>query len=308
MNFTIEQSIVIAAPMERVKPLLTELEKWPSWSPWLCLEPGTKPSFTNQSETMHWKGSVIGEGSLAIVRKDAQSIYFDLDFLSPFKSQAKTELHWSKDGENTRVRWVMHGNLPWFLFFMIGMMKGMIRMDYRRGLQRLKSIAEHNTIPSQMSWHGDPQSQSQFHFVGLAIRNVDFASIDQQVAPVFNQICEQLPTPPSSAIVCFNDKTNLSKDTTCLSLGVAYYGEVPALPAGNWVQKNVPNHYSVQVKHKGPYTFIGDAWSMLMMTARAKKHKANKLVPCYEKYVVCAANNVESSNYETEIHFPVKRQ
>jgi len=50
------------------------------------------------------------------------------------------------DGDQTKVTWTMNGCVPIFLFFMIGMMKAWIGMDYERGLMMLKELAEKGKV------------------------------------------------------------------------------------------------------------------------------------------------------------------
>jgi len=306
MKFNVERKITINTQQDQLKPLITDLTNWPKWSPWLCLEPGCEPGYSNNNQTMSWKGDVIGEGSLSIDRIETQSIHFNLNFIAPFKSTAKTAFYWAESGEQTEVKWVMDSSLPIFLFFLIPMMKGLITMDYRRGLRRLKAIAEVGNVDCELDWQGDTKAQPAFHFVGLSMKDVAFDNIDSAIGPLFEEVVESLPQRKNSALVCLDDGAKLSKDTMSLSIGMAYYDEAPELPPGNWVTREIPAHNSVKVAHKGPYDFLGDAWAMLMMTTRAKKMKAHKKVPAYEKYIVCSAHTDDASQFETEIHFPVK--
>ncbi len=93
--------------------------------------------------TYHWSGTVTGEGEL--VHKDLQPgrlIQDDLNFIKPFKSFAKTAFVLKPDRDGTQVTWNMDSSLPWFLFWMIPMMKTFIGMDYQRGLSMLKDLIE----------------------------------------------------------------------------------------------------------------------------------------------------------------------
>ncbi|MEZ6097042.1 MAG: hypothetical protein R3C03_22940 [Pirellulaceae bacterium] len=73
----------------------------------------------------------------------------ELRFLKPFKSICETSFELEPVSNGTRVTWNMDGAMPWFMFWMIPMMKTFIGMDYRRGLLMIKDLIETGSIPSQ---------------------------------------------------------------------------------------------------------------------------------------------------------------
>lgn len=306
MKYQVQETTVINAPLDKVTPLICNLSHWPKWSPWLCLETAASCSFEDDNQTMRWCGKVIGEGSLSIHRSSNESFHVDLEFIKPFKSKASACLSWVSDGEQATVTWVMNGNMPWFLFFMVPMIKGLVRMDYRRGLARLKAVSETGSVDCKLHLHKQKDRQQGFTFVGVKHNNVPMTGVDNVIGPSFTAIKDTLPATENSCYICFCDKADIGGDSFDLSIGIAYYGTTPALPEGNWDQRDIPNHSSIHVKHQGPYDHIADAWAMLVMSARALKLKPLKTVPDYEKYIVSPADSDSPSAYKTEVHYPVK--
>jgi len=75
----------------------------------------------------------------------------DLQFLKPFKSQAEVALVLNPVSQDTTdITWTMDTSLPFFLFFMTGMMKSMIGMDFERGLKMLKAYCEEGEVNSSI--------------------------------------------------------------------------------------------------------------------------------------------------------------
>ena len=54
------------------------------------------------------------------------SIEYRLSFLKPWKSVNETRFHLTEQGSGTKVTWSMQGSLPFFMFFLKGMMTGWV--------------------------------------------------------------------------------------------------------------------------------------------------------------------------------------
>ena len=87
--FRIERSILIAAPAERIQPLIADFRSWRNWSPWENKDPGMSRTLSGAEAGVGaayaWEGNKdIGAGRMEILESSPQRILIKLDFLRPF--------------------------------------------------------------------------------------------------------------------------------------------------------------------------------------------------------------------------------
>ena len=152
-KYQIDKSIVIQSDPERIYDVVADYNTWTTWSPWLIAEPMAKVTVTDDSSSIGsryaWLGDITGQGELEHKQlKPAELVEDELRFIKPFKTICKTAFHLKREGSGTRLSWTMDASLPWFLFWMVPMMKTLIGMDYQRGLTMLKDLIETGNIPA----------------------------------------------------------------------------------------------------------------------------------------------------------------
>jgi hypothetical protein len=63
-TFTIQRSIAIAAPMEKIYPFISDLHNWPLWAPQDNEDPSMQRTFSGasagQGASSHWTGKGSG--------------------------------------------------------------------------------------------------------------------------------------------------------------------------------------------------------------------------------------------------------
>lgn len=146
-TFENARSIEIAAPADRVRPLVDDFRQWVKWSPWEELDADLARTYGGAEEGVGarygWSGKKAGEGTMAITSSTPERIAIDLDFIKPFKAANKVVFVFEPVGESTRVTWTMSGERGLVLAVMGKLFfDGMIRKDFDRGLQKLKAAAE----------------------------------------------------------------------------------------------------------------------------------------------------------------------
>ena len=151
-RFTVQRSIVIAAPAERIYALIADFhaQGWGSWSPWEGIDPNLQRHYTGAESGLgavyNWEGdNKVGSGRMEIVRAvSPQRIDIKLDFYKPMKNSTLTEFTIDPDGAGQRVTWRMSGPVPYFaraLHLLFNMDK-MIGGQFDQGLQTLKTQVE----------------------------------------------------------------------------------------------------------------------------------------------------------------------
>lgn len=148
--FRVERSTVIAAPPEKIFPLINDLHQWVAWSPWEKLDPALKREYSGsasgQGAAYAWEGNnKVGAGSMTITDSlPAVRIAMDLHFIKPFEASNTAEFTLTPVDNGTRVSWRMEGPNPYIakvmqVFFSVDTLVG---KDFENGLANLKRVAE----------------------------------------------------------------------------------------------------------------------------------------------------------------------
>ena len=81
--------------------------------------------------------------------------------------------------------------------------------------------------------------------------------------------------------------------------------EIPSdLPAG-FISGEIPATKAHSVKHTGPYTYVGNAWSAQYARRRAKKFKSNRRIHPMEIYLN-SPMDTDPKELQSEILMPIK--
>ncbi|MBU2641624.1 MAG: SRPBCC family protein [Gammaproteobacteria bacterium] len=149
-DFRVERSVVVAAPAEKIFPLIDTLQNWRAWSPYERKDPAMQRTYAGPASGIGaayaWKGNKeVGEGRMEIVESTPPSkVRFKLDFAVPFEAHNEAVFALEPVAGSTRVGWTMTGASP-FMFKLMGLfvnMDEMIGRDFETGLAALKTQAE----------------------------------------------------------------------------------------------------------------------------------------------------------------------
>lgn len=146
----IERSIEIAAPADRIFPLINDFRRWGEWSPYEKKDPDMRRTFggaeNGKGARYAWEGdSSIGSGNMEITQSvPNERIAIDLHFTSPMEANNVAEFTMRPNGQRTQVTWVMQG--PMNLFGKVASvfmdMDKMVGDDFAAGLRNMKALAE----------------------------------------------------------------------------------------------------------------------------------------------------------------------
>jgi uncharacterized protein YndB with AHSA1/START domain len=149
-SFTVERTIEIDAPPERVFDAIVDFHRWLDWSPWEGLDPNLNRTYTGPESGVgavyEWSGTrKVGAGRMEIVDATSPtSVGIKLDFLKPFKSHSQTRFTLTPGGGTTIVTWAMKGPKT-FATRVMGIFTSMDKLvggDFEKGLAQLKVVAE----------------------------------------------------------------------------------------------------------------------------------------------------------------------
>ena len=152
-TFSVQRSIAVKAPAEKIFPLISNFHQWANWSPWENRDPAMKRTFAGSESgngaVYAWDGNKkVGSGRMEILDASSPSrIVIKLDFFKPFEGHNTAEFSLRPQGgagPATSVDWVMRGPAPFMHRLMQVFMNfdKMIGKDFETGLAKLKSLAE----------------------------------------------------------------------------------------------------------------------------------------------------------------------
>lgn len=146
---TIERSTTIAAPAAVILPLITDLHRWVTWSPWEGLDPELNRAYSGPAKGVgsvyEWSGNrKAGAGTMEITAVTDDLVDIDVTFTRPFKSASKVRFTLVPDGPGTRVVWQMRTpkNLGMRIAGLFMNMDKAIGADLEKGLAALREQAE----------------------------------------------------------------------------------------------------------------------------------------------------------------------
>jgi uncharacterized protein YndB with AHSA1/START domain len=149
-SFRIERSITVAAPAEKIFPLLNDLHQWEAWSPWEKIDPILQRSYSGpqsgKGAGYAWTGNKdVGQGSMEIIESTPSSkVVLSLHFLKPFEARNTVAFVLLPQANGTLVTQAMYGPSP-FISKIMGLVFSMDKMvgsKYEEGLASIKALAE----------------------------------------------------------------------------------------------------------------------------------------------------------------------
>jgi hypothetical protein len=149
-EFSVERRLRIAAPADRLWPLVSELRAFNRWNPYERKDPLIQGAYSGAASGVgsryDWDGKAVGSGSLEITgQQPLRAVQMKLDFVKPFEAHNQVEfaLQPTADGA-TEVSWRMRGQAN-FLSKLMGIFVNMDKMcgdDFEAGLQNLRQLVE----------------------------------------------------------------------------------------------------------------------------------------------------------------------
>jgi hypothetical protein len=147
-HFNIEKTIIINKPVAEVMNRVGDLNFYKQWNPWQQQDPTATSEITGTphkpGHKYAWQGKKVGIGNLTLREINHKHIHFDLQFIKPWKSNAKDNWlfePWGNDG--TKVTWQNTGTLPWPIARLMGaMLTRSLNHQFEKGLNNLKAMCE----------------------------------------------------------------------------------------------------------------------------------------------------------------------
>ncbi len=148
-TFRVQRSTLVAAPADRIFPLIADLRQMNSWNPFVKRDPQVKGSYSGPAAgpgaTYVFEGKQAGSGSLRVTDTAVPTrVAMKLDMRAPMEAHNDVLFTLAPEGGATRVSWSMQGPSP-FLGKVMGVvfnMDSMVGGAFEEGLAELKLRAE----------------------------------------------------------------------------------------------------------------------------------------------------------------------
>ena len=149
-DYELSRSVVINAPADKIHPLVENLEKWDSWTPWKDGDPNLKVTIGEQKSgagaRQTWDGD-SGKGELELTRSDPMAgVDYKMAFIIDENTKAESvgSFKYEKAESGTKVTWYMKGSMPMPVLggYLAKMMDSFTGPKFEIGLNRLKVAAE----------------------------------------------------------------------------------------------------------------------------------------------------------------------
>ena len=148
-TYRVQRSTLVAAPAERIFPLIADLRQMNSWNPFVQRDPQIKGSYSGPGAgpgaTYVFEGKQAGSGTLRVTDTAVPTrVAMKLDMGAPMAAHNDILFTLEPEGGATRVSWTMQGHSP-FLGKVMGVVFNVDKMvggAFEEGLAALKLRAE----------------------------------------------------------------------------------------------------------------------------------------------------------------------
>lgn len=148
-TYMIERDILIKAPIDKVFAEVSDLKKWPNWSPWKKRDPSVEYVFDGDKtqsvgDKCSWKSAKSGSGTLTITESSPPNVFaYTLQF-DDWSNVPTGEFHLIHMGDEVKVVWTMRGNRGFVdkIFWTLFKLEDSLKADFDEGLNLLKTSLE----------------------------------------------------------------------------------------------------------------------------------------------------------------------
>lgn len=147
-GYFIEKHAIIQKPCDIVIDKVADLHHYAQWNPWQKTDAKSKCIITGTPKTpghkYAWEGKKIGVGSLTLRDIDNRHVFFEMEFIKPYKARSRDNWIFEEWGnDETKVTWQNFGDLPYPIGRIMGyLIHKTLDRQFVEGLKNLKSLCE----------------------------------------------------------------------------------------------------------------------------------------------------------------------
>jgi hypothetical protein len=148
-DYTVEREIIVNKPKEEAFSYIKYAKNQDNYNKWIMADPDVKRQYRGTDGTIGfvyaWDGNnKVGKGEQQIQNiEEGQRVDFSLHFIKPFEGNANAWMTTeSIAGNQTKIKWGMHGKNPYPLNIMNLFIPGILGKDLETSLGKLKVVLE----------------------------------------------------------------------------------------------------------------------------------------------------------------------
>ncbi len=304
-KLTMEESIVIKKPASLIFEQVNNFHNWPAWSPWQANDPGMVSTYEGPDEGIGaktlWTSKKSGNGSMTIIESvPYKRVSSALDF--GVKGTATNYFNFRDENGATKVTWGVE--IPTLAYpqekYLGLMMPNMMKVYFRKGLEKLKEVTEAMPDPPVIQIIQMPEKA-----VLSVTDSCNWVDIGKKMGPLFMEIMSlqkngkfQFTGAPLSIYHKWDEAKQFAVFENCIPV------DRPVAGKGRVRYKVLPATRAVMATHFGSYDK-----TMYLYVALAKYIKDFGLVENggpIEEYITDPMTEPDTAKWQTNIYFPVK--
>jgi effector-binding domain-containing protein/uncharacterized protein YndB with AHSA1/START domain len=310
LNF--ERSIKIDAPKEVVWEHVNSLEDMEKWSPWSERDTAMEVSFTGEEGEVGSKyswnsdSSDVGVGTQEITKLAApDTIVTKLIFDETNESDSWIRLE-SVDKNSTKAFWGFYTEYSFFSrpFMLFVDLEKMLETDFKKGLKHLKEWVESSDMKMmQEDFEVDEIQLNEQNYMVKSdtVSFKDMSQKFQEVGQSLHMAMQEGKISATGPMVGLYYTWDTVEMKSHMAIGVPTNQEEAAAGFELLTLEEQP---ALRINYYGPYEKTGSAHNY--MSTYAMKNDIELKEPAIERYVTDPSEQPDTSQWLTEVIYPIK--
>ncbi|WP_319381017.1 hypothetical protein [Thiomicrorhabdus sp.] len=290
----VAQSRVLQHPERQVAELISNLNLWHKWNPWLLHDP---QSGSSEESAHHWNSHFFGKGRIES-DKDIQGD--SLHFMAEFKGvPSRVEMHWEEQDSETELTWKINGRLPWHQRWKQFKLQNQLKQDLQLGLLLVENQLAESPETFRIKFGNrvelaEVTGISQ-HFFG------NFDEIGDYASEAFEQLFAKLTVSqqPQAPLTAFHKVDLISLTTEC-EFFIPLHEIEPGQEASH-----LPGGAFYRIDYYGAQRHLELVWNQALQHLQATGIRIDRSRPYLEEYLTDPKTTAEDAMH-TVLYLPIK--
>ncbi len=313
-EYEFSRSRDIKAPTSLVFNQVNDFKNWPSFSPWIELEPNAELTYGDKTAgvdgSYSWNGEILGEGNMKTLASETnKSITQKIQFIKPFESEADINWTFENEGEVTKATWGMKGELDFMTKFFLtftGSIEDETGPDFERGLFKLDSIITDSMKKFSVKIDGETEYGGGFHMYKTT--SVTGTNISQIMAKQYGEIMGYMAKNNIVAngmpFTIYNEM-NPETGNIIMSNAIPVMNKIRVERDSEVLCGFIPKTKVLKTTLRGNYTNLPKAWEAAFKHIAENGLEQSSLKP-FEIYTNDPGDFPNPADWVTEIYIPLK--
>lgn len=309
-EYTVERTAVIEACPGAVQSVLTDFQKWESWSPWAERDSSIQSTYEGEPGTVGYKQSwtgdpqLSGKGNMELTAISDTAITYQLNFTEPFESSSNGYFKMKEVDGGVEITWGDHGDMSFPMNVIAGLFMDfdeMIGNDFEKGLSNLQEELKGKTGYEPMF-----KDSEAINYIGkkfdMNLKDMSSALYAETYAEIGRHMMENGMMMGGAPMAIYHAYDEATQDVT-VEIALPVMGE----PMGRegLTTGTIPAGRDAYTIHRGNYDeTMSIAWENMESYMNCS-FEDMRYGP-YEAYVTDPGAEPDTSKWETYIVYPLQ--